>query len=63
MREKVEPGTFEGLQTEILDGVLDTHDGEHADGYARVVAVTEKAQSLVLDAHPLNRSAFPTDRR
>lgn len=26
MREKVEPGTFEGLQTEILDGVLDTHD-------------------------------------
>ena len=63
VREKVEPGTFEGLQNEILDGVLDTHDGEHADGYARVVAVTEKAQSLVLDAHPLNRSAFPTDRR
>ncbi|ULJ81976.1 hypothetical protein MF410_31750 (plasmid) [Rhizobium sp. C104] len=63
VREKVEPGTFEGLQTEILGGVLDTHDGEHSDGYARVVAVTEKAQSMALDAHPLNRSAFAIDRR
>lgn len=63
VREKVEPGTFEGLQTEILEGVLDTYDGEHLDGYARVVAVTDKAQSLALDAHPLNRSAMPTDRR
>ncbi|WP_244735416.1 ABC-three component system protein [Rhizobium laguerreae] len=63
VREKVEPGTYEGLQTEILEGVLDTYDGEHADGFARVIAVTDKAQSLVLDAHPLNKSAMPTDRR
>lgn len=63
VREKVEPGTFEGLQAEILDGIQDTYDGEHPDGFARVVAVTEKAQSIALDAHPLNKSALPKDRR
>ncbi|MBY6153938.1 hypothetical protein KUV47_12005 [Vannielia litorea] len=63
VRDKADPGTFESLQKEILDGVADTYDGAHADGYARVVAVTEKAQSLSLDAHPLNKSAFPRDRR
>ncbi len=63
VREKVEPGTFEGLQTEILEGVFDTYDGEHSDGYRRVIAVTDKAQSLALDAHPLNRSTMLTDRR
>ncbi len=63
VREKVEAGTFEGLQTEILDGIQDIYDGEHPDGFARVVAVTDKAQSMALDAHPLNKSALPKDRR
>lgn len=63
VRDKADPGTFESLQREILDGVADTYDGVHADGYVRVVAVTDKAQSLSLDAHPLNKSAFPKDRR
>lgn len=63
VREKAEPGTFEGLQAEILDGVFDTYDGVHVDGLARVIAVTDKAQSLALDAHPLNKSAMPSDRR
>lgn len=63
VREKVEPGTFESFQNEILGGVLDTHDSSHVDGYARVVAVTDKAQQIVLDAHPLNKSALANDRR
>ena len=63
VRDKADPGTFESLQKEILDGVADTYDGVHADGYVRVIAVTDKAQSLSLDAHPLNKSAFPKDRR
>jgi hypothetical protein len=63
VREKVEEGTFEGFQDEILGAVLDTHDDDHADGYARVKAVTEKAQSISLDAHPLNKSAALADRR
>lgn len=63
VREKADPGTFESLQDEIYDGVVDTCEGVHADGYARVIAVTDSAQSLALDAHPLNKSALPKDRR
>ena len=63
VRDKTEPGTFESLQDEIHDGVADTHDKSHPDGYARVVAVTDMAQTLALDAHPLNRAARPADRR
>lgn len=63
VREKTEPGTFESFQEEIYEGVVDTHESNHGDGYGRVVAVTERAQSLALDAHPLNKSAFQKDRR
>jgi hypothetical protein len=63
VRDKVEPGTFESLQEEVYLGVIDTHNSEYADGYERVVSVTNAAQSLALDAHPLAASAFPSDRR
>jgi hypothetical protein len=63
VRDKVEPGTFESLQEEVYLGVIDTHNGEHADGYERVVSVTNVAQTLALDAHPLAASTFPSDRR
>lgn len=63
VRDKVEPGTFEGLQEEIYHGVIDTCDGTHADGFERVKAVTEIAQSIALDAHPLGPSALVKDRR
>jgi hypothetical protein len=62
VRDKVEPGTFESLQEEIYDGVIDTHDDDHADGYRRVLAVTEAAQNLQLQAHPLAPSTFTKDR-
>lgn len=61
VRDKTEPGTFESLQDEVCDAVADTCDTDHISGYARVVAVTEKAQSLKLDAHPLSPSTFPRD--
>lgn len=63
VRDKVEPGTFESLQETIYDSVIDTCDAVHADGYARVVAVTNFALTVALDAHPLAPSAFPADRR
>jgi hypothetical protein len=63
VRDKVEPGTFESLQEEVYLGVADTYSGEYADGYARVVSVTNTAQGLALDAHPLAASTFPSDRR
>ena len=63
VRDKVESGTFEGLQDEIYHGVADTADGDHADGFARVRAVTQAAQDVLLDAHPLGTSALVKDKR
>lgn len=63
VRDKVEPGTFEGLQDEIYHGVADTADGDHADGFERVKAVTQAAQDVPLDAHPLGASALVKDKR
>ena len=63
VRDKVEPGTFETLQDEIYHGVVDVSGAAHADGLACVNAVTETAQALSLDAHPLGPSAFIRDRR
>jgi len=61
VRDKTEPGTFESLQDEVCDAVADTCDSDYGDGFARVVAVTDKAQILNLDAHPLSPSTLPRD--
>jgi hypothetical protein len=63
VRDKVEPGTFEGLQDEIYHGVADTADGDHPDGFERVKAVTRAAQDVLLNAHPLGASALVKDKR
>jgi hypothetical protein len=63
VRDKVEPGTFEGLQEEIYHGVADVCEGEHPDGFERVKAVTSAAQHVPLDAHPLGSCAMVKDRR
>jgi len=62
VRDKVETGTFESLQDEIYNGVVDTRDADHADDYRRVVAVTDRAQVLPLDAHALGPSTFTKDK-
>lgn len=63
VRDKVEPGTFEGLQEEVYQGVVDTCGETHADGLACVNAVMQVAQTISLDAHPLGPSAYVRDRR
>jgi hypothetical protein len=62
VRDKVEPGTFESLQDEIYNGVIDTAEANHEDGYRRVVAVTERAATISLEAHALGPSALVQDR-
>ena len=37
-RDTVPPGTFESLQEDIYDGVVDTHDASHPDGYLQITA-------------------------
>lgn len=63
VRDNVAQGTFESLQEEIYHGVVDTCDAVHADGYERVVAVTDAAHNLPIDSHPLVSSTFGRDKR
>lgn len=61
-RDSVPAGTFEALQGDIYDGVVDTHDAEHPDGYARVVEVTKAARELQITANALISCTNPKDR-
>lgn len=63
VRDKVVPGTFEDLQNEVHDAVVDMHDGNHDNGYERMQTVTAAAQSLNLSAHALGGSVLPRDQR
>ena len=58
-----EPGTFERLQDEIYQGVIDTHDDAYPDGYRRVVAVTKAAQDMTIAVNPIAPIAQTQDRR
>ncbi len=63
VRDKVEPGTFESLQDEIYDGVIDTQEKDYENGFECVVAVTDAAKNLPLDGHPLGSSALVKDKQ
>lgn len=52
-RDSVPVGTFDALQDEIFDGVIDTHDGPHSDGLQRLGEVTKAAHSLSITANGL----------
>lgn len=61
-RDTVPHGTFESLQQDIFDGVIDTHDAAHPDGYQKVCAVTKTARELQITANALISCAQPKDR-
>lgn len=61
-RDSVPAGTFESLQGDIYDGVIDTHDASHPDGYACVCAVTKAARDLQITANALISCTKPKDR-
>lgn len=61
-RDTVPPGTFESLQNDIYDGVIDTHDATHTDGYHKVCAVTKAAQDVQITANALITCTKPKDR-
>ena len=62
-RDSVPVGTFEELQTEVHAGVIDVEAAAHADGYARVNAVTQAAVSLVLTSNGLMSVVKVQDRK
>ena len=61
-RDTVPDGTFKSLQQDIYIGVIDTHDAEQPDGYARVCAVTKSARDLQITTNALITRSKPQDR-
>lgn len=61
-RDTVPPGTFESLQQDVYDGVVDTSNDEHPDGYTCVCRVTEAARRLQLTENALLGATRPKDR-
>lgn len=61
-RDTVPQGTFESLQQDIFDGVIDTHDAPHPDGYQKVCAVTKTAREVQITANALISCTQPKDR-
>ncbi|TWU35651.1 hypothetical protein Q31b_50860 [Novipirellula aureliae] len=52
-RDTLPPGSFEELQREYFDGIMDEVDSDHSDGFARVKAVIKLARVLQITSHPL----------
>ena len=61
-RDSVPPGTFESLLDDIHGGIIDTHDADHVDGYAKVCAVTKAARDMQITANALITCTNPKDR-
>lgn len=61
-RDSVPAGTFEALQEDIFDGVIDTHDAAHADGFGKVCSVTKAAREVQITANALISCTKPKDR-
>jgi hypothetical protein len=49
----VPDGTFEALQEEIFDGVVDVCESTHSNGFECVKATTQAARSLQLTSNAL----------
>lgn len=62
-RDTVPSGTFENLQQEIYDGVVEVEQAEHKDGLDRVNAVTQSATALQLTSNGLINVMNVKDRK
>lgn len=62
-RDQVLPNTFEGLQDELFDAVIETAAAEHSDGLERLRHTLEQAVNAQLSANALIQVTEPADRR
>lgn len=62
-RDSVPPGTFEGLQDELYDAVIETTEAGHPDGLERLRQTLEQAIKAQLSANALIHVTQPADRR
>ncbi len=61
-RDSVPPGTFEALQDDVYDGVIDVAEGVHPSGMARLQQVLTAAGQIDLSAHALVSVSKTRDR-
>lgn len=62
-RDTVPEGTFESLQEEIYQGVVDVCEDSHADGYKRMVATVSQSVSVATTSNPLVTRIKAQDRQ
>ena len=62
-RDQVEPGTFEKLKQDILDGVIDTIDDTHEDAFRRVKETTDRAETVTPANSKLTSYVRPADKK
>lgn len=62
-RDAVPDGTFDRLQDDVHDGVIETVAAQHDSGMKRLTAVLEHSTVVDLSAHPLVSWASPQARR
>jgi len=62
-RDAVPPGTFDKLQHDIHEGVIDTAEADHPSGYERLTRVLELVGQLDLNRHTLISVVDIEDRK
>jgi hypothetical protein len=62
-RDSVPAHTFEGLQSELYDAVIETAEAEHVDGLERLRQTLDQAVNAQLSANALIQVTEPADRR
>lgn len=61
-RDSVPLGTFEDLQNDMFDGVIDTAEDEHENGLIKLKAVLSESKSVPLDSNGLFENIRVKDR-
>lgn len=62
-RDKVPPRTFESLQDEIYDGVVEVEQSSHKDGLDRLTSVLNAACNVQLSGNALITVSKPVDKK
>lgn len=62
-RDQVPSGTFEDLQNEVHDGIVEVEQADHPDGLTRLGRVLETAGSLAIDQNALISVWKQSDRK
>jgi hypothetical protein len=52
-RDNLPNGSFENLQEQFFEGIVDTVESDHEDGFKRVKETVSKANALQITNHPL----------